>query len=454
MRPTRRRFLVASLAATGFSRVATADDGFKILEARTGSLRLLPEPAAETPVWTFNGSVPAPLLRFKKGEESRLRLVNKLEQPIALHFQGVRIANPMDGAVGLTRASVAPGQSFDYRFTPPDSGTFWYRSSIPANAAEQNARGLYGLLVVDEAEPPAVDLDLPVVIADWRLDAKGLISGPFPSPPDAVGAGRIGDLMTVNSAALPLAVEQRPGSRIRLRLLNACNARLMAATFENLDVRVVAIDGQPCDPFPPARQTIPLGPGARFDVMFDLPLEDGAKSSIKLRGGGLRSDSSGEADRDLVVFTAKGDKRTPSASGHKLPLNPLLPLEIKLQNAQRLDLNIEGPSKDPRKVWTFNKGAGAVGAKPLFSVKRGQPVTLGFINKTSVAQSIHVHGHVMRVLHLLDDGWEPYWRDSVIIAPGKTARVAFIADNPGKWLIDSTILEHAASGLSAWFEVA
>jgi FtsP/CotA-like multicopper oxidase with cupredoxin domain len=86
-------------------------------------------------------------------------------------------------------------------------------------------------------------------------------------------------------------------------------------------------------------------------------------------------------------------------------------------------------------------------------VKRGQPVTLGFINKTQEPHTAHVHGHALRVLHLLDDGWEPYWRDSVIVPPGGTVRVAFLADNPGKWLIESTILDHAMSGLAAWFEV-
>jgi len=57
------------------------------------------------------------------------------------------------------------------------------------------------------------------------------------------------------------------------------------------------------------------------------------------------------------------------------------------------------------------------------------------------------------VLHPLDDGWEPYWRDSVIIPPGRTVRTAFVADNPGRWLIESTIMDFAAAGLVGWFEV-
>jgi len=116
------------------------------------------------------------------------------------------------------------------------------------------------------------------------------------------------------------------------------------------------------------------------------------------------------------------------------------------------------PAADPKAKapppWRLNGRAGeALPDKPLFSVKRGSPVTLGFVNKTSFPQTMHVHGHVMRLLHPLDDGWEPYWRDAVIVPDGKTSRIAFLADNPGRWLICSTNLDRAANGLAAWFEV-
>ena len=78
-------------------------------------------------------------------------------------------------------------------------------------------------------------------------------------------------------------------------------------------------------------------------------------------------------------------------------------------------------------------------------------MTLALVNRSSVVQQIHVHGHAMRLLHDLDDGWEPYWRDSVLVAPGKTKHVAFIADNPGKWVIESLIPDR--QGLSTWFLV-
>jgi FtsP/CotA-like multicopper oxidase with cupredoxin domain len=109
---------------------------------------------------------------------------------------------------------------------------------------------------------------------------------------------------------------------------------------------------------------------------------------------------------------------------------------------------------DPTHLWTVNGVASDGHAqKPLFSVKRGTAVTLGFSNKTGFIQQIHVHGHVLRLLHDLDDGWEPYWRDAVLIPEGRSKHAAFVADNPGKWAIESSITDRAGSGLATWFEV-
>ncbi len=447
---SRRHLLAVAATAPGWAHGQTSADAI-ILEAHPDIARLMGDGKAETAVWTFNGTDPGPLLRLKKGAPARLRLINGLDQQTALHIQGLRIANDMDGAVGLTQAAVAPGQSFDYAFTPPDSGVYYYRPSALPGAAEQKARGLYGMLIVDEAAPPTVDLDLPFVFNDWRLGAAGAIQGPFPDLAAARGEGRMGETLTLNGGPSPQRIEQRPGARLRLRLLNACDARLAAIVFDNLRPLVVAVDGQSCDPFEPARRTLPMAPGARLEVIADLPPQTGATAALRLRGGGLRADPHGKPEHDLLIVETIGELRPALPPIAGLPPNPLLPTQIKLQNAKRLDLTIEGPLDRPDRVWTL--GAGAIGGKPLFSVARDRPVSLGFINKTAVAHSLHVHGHAMRVLHLLDDGWEPYWRDAIIIAPGKTARVAFVADNPGKWLIESTIFAHAAAGLQAWFEV-
>ena len=82
-----------------------------------------------------------------------------------------------------------------------------------------------------------------------------------------------------------------------------------------------------------------------------------------------------------------------------------------------------------------------------------KPVPLALTNATAFVQPVHLHGHVFRLLHALDDGWEPYWLDTIQLAEDKTVRIAFQTDNPGRWLVSSTVLERFDTGLWTWFEV-
>ncbi len=177
--------------------------GLRILEARESSLQILPEPARPTNVWGYNGEVAGPLLRVKKGEELNVRLVNKLSQPTTLHWHGLRIINSMDGAAGLTQEPAQPGSSLDYRFTPPDSGLFWYHPHCLPYSGEQLARGLHGALIIDEETPPLADRDMLAVLTDWQLGEGGQIRD-FDFAADGTGAGRIGETVTCNSRAAEL----------------------------------------------------------------------------------------------------------------------------------------------------------------------------------------------------------------------------------------------------------
>ncbi len=103
--------------------------------------------------------------------------------------------------------------------------------------------------------------------------------------------------------------------------------------------------------------------------------------------------------------------------------------------------------------WTVGGEASSYSSKPLFTVARGTPVSIGFANRATAAVPMHVHGHAVRLLHDLDDGWEPYWRNAVIVPPGRSKHVAFLADAPGKGALRSDIVEQEAAGLATWFEV-
>ncbi|WP_186417477.1 multicopper oxidase family protein [Bosea sp. CS1GBMeth4] len=426
------------------------------LVAAPARARLRPAPAPETEIWAFDGAAPGPVLRMRQGETLRLALQNRTDKPLSLHWHGVRNDHVMDGVGGFSQEPVPPGGQFEYRLTPPDAGTFLYRPMLLGGSSEPAGRGLSGLMIVDEKEPPTVDLDLPVLIGDWLLgDDQKLL--PFAADgQDGAAAGRLGSWLTVNGKAPPLPIRLAPGSRVRLRLANACNARIMRLRFDEMKAFVAAVDGQPTDTFEPVRAQLPFAPGTRYDVIFDMPEAAGAAASVTaLIGPGV----------PLVRFVGEGAAKPARAPVAPMALNPALPAAVRLQDARRAEFVIEGGAAvtpdnkldlaglDLARPWTVNGGRGDPKGKPLFSVRRGSPVVIGITNRTAFLQPLHVHGHAFRLLHPLDDGWEPYFLDTVQIPEGKRLHIAFIADNPGRWPISSTVLERFDRGLWSWFEV-
>lgn len=444
---------------------ASAQPDAPTLRAAAGKTRLRPEPAAETQVWSFDGKASPPVVRVKLGQPVRLKVENRTGRPLSLHWHGVRNVNTMDGVGGVTQPPIPPDGEFLYAFTPPDAGTFLIRPLVVGGASEPSGRGLAGMLVVEERNPPAVDADVPLVMQDWRLQDDGGLM-PFGQTIFSATNGRLGNLVTINGRPVSAGFEARPGSRIRLRIGNACNARGTRLRFEGIKVYVAAVDGQPTDTFEPLRATLPFPPGTRYDLMVDLPDEEGAKGAIvALIGAGV----------ELASVTTKGaritDRRPPIGP---IGENKLLPAEVKLQNAVRRDVVITGgafvpkeakeaakdkPASDPvytgdpQKIWSVNGISAAAGLAPIFSVKRGQVVVLALRNETGFPQALHLHGHCFRLLHPLDDGWEPYWLDTFQLLEGRTARIGFLADNPGRWLISATVLERFDTGLWTMFEV-
>ena len=443
-----RRAVTAGLATTLIGlprpgRSQTSSGAETVLTAKPAPMKLRADAAGDADVWSFDGSL-SPVVKARQGEQLRLVLRNETPLPLSLHFHGVRGPNAMDGVGGLTQEPVATGKSHEYRFTPPDAGTFLIRPCVLGGSAEPLERGLSGLLIVEEPNPPQVDRDVALLIDDWRLNDDGSLAA-FEKPAEAAPAGRLGSWLSVNGAATPQRIEAPPGGRLRLRLANACNARAMRLRFDGLKAYVIAIDGQPASgTFEPLRASLPFAPGTRYDLLVDLASEAGATGTVTaMIGDGM----------PLAEIVTAGEKRPALPDVAPLPPNPRLPDAIRLQNATRKDVTIKGDPKAPNAPWTFNGALGKPSGAPLVRVKRGTPVVLTLVNQTALMQPLHLHGHCFRLLHALDDGWEPYFLDTVQVPENKTIRIAFVADNPGKWLLASTVMERFDAGLWTWIEV-
>jgi FtsP/CotA-like multicopper oxidase with cupredoxin domain len=313
----------------------------------------------------------------------------------------------MDGVPALTQPEIAVGSSFDYRFKVPDAGTFWYHP--PSTLSGQSERGLYGMLIVDEEAPLEVDRDIPFVI-DHR--------------------------------PLRQTISTKANERLRLRLLNAATGRITRLRFDRHPVRVMAIDGQPAEPFLAKEGRIMLAPGNRIDVFLDAVLDPGESASFF---------ADEKEFAQLIYHPTEKRRAAQLPEPRPLPPNPLPP-RIDMRNALRNEIPLGGGAASQAKPGTPGDPLSRFGPS-FFSVKRGRAVVMAFPNATDAAYAVHIHGHHVRLLDQLDDGWKPFWLDTVTANPGRTTRVAFVADNPGQWLVYGQPLAGSPAPMAEWFEV-
>jgi FtsP/CotA-like multicopper oxidase with cupredoxin domain len=407
-RPVSRRWFIGAGAVIAYSglppraQAQTATDGFRVL--RAGGL--------QSAGFGYDGMVPGPALRVERGEELRVRLVNDLATPTTVHWHGIRLPNAMDGVPALTQPAVAPGASFDYRFRPPDAGTFWYHAYV----ADQTDRGLAGALIVEDAQPADVDRDIALVLTTAPA-ADG--------PPVLVNGSRRPDIAV------------KTGERLRLRIINATTSRGLFLKLAGHAVRVMAIDGQPAEPFLARDSRVGLGPGNRIDLFIDTMGDAGAMAPLL---AGPLAGAGEEQPIARLVYEAGAARIGRRSEPLPLPPNPL-PAHIDLRNSLKAELMLANAKPlDPA-------------GPPLFTVKRGRAVTLAIRNTSGHPHVMHLHGHSARVLDRLDDGWKPFWMDTLVVGD-QIERIAFVADNPGKWLIRCTMLERRDADTAAWFAVS
>ncbi len=460
---SRRRFLRAlgALGAAPLLPAGASREAVDVVEVRLvavpASVQLVPEGYPATAVWTYNGTVPGPVLRARQGDRLRVVVENRLGADTTVHWHGLRVPNAMDGVPGLTQPPIRAGERFVYEFALPDAGTYWYHPH--ERSEEQLARGLAGAIVVEERDPPRVDRDLVWVLSDWRLGSDAAIRGGFGDFHDAAHAGRIGNTVTINGC-VPERFAVRAGERIRLRLVNAASARIFALEFSGHRPRVVALDGHPVLPHEPAGGTIVLAPGARADLVFDMTAAPGSRHEVRdlfYRG------------REYRILEIAYSEEPPLAAG--LPdapfeLRPNAVPEPDLGAAERHAIVVRGGAMGamhglPRgKAWAVNDrafscGGGASRFEPLLVLRRARTYVLAIENDSAWHHPMHLHGHAFR---LLSRNGRPSahrpWLDTVLLAPRERVEIAFVADNPGDWLLHCHVLDHAATGLSAVLRVA
>lgn len=417
-------------------------------------------------VWAYNGAVPGPQIRVRQGERLRITAINNLKEETTIHWHGVRVPNAQDGVPYLTQKPIAPGESYVYEFDCPDAGTFWYHPHF--RSAEQVGRGLYGTLIIEEREPPHVDRDITWVLDDWQFTRAGQLSDAFNRPYDMTHGGQIGNVVTLNGSAEPAPLRLRAGERVRLRLINASNARMYALNFTGHTPRVIAYDGQPVAPHAPEDDHVVLGPAMRADLIIDATGTPGKKYPV--RDNFYRRFAYELTD---LVYEAEPLRAKPPSDPIALSPNPLAEPDLTKAESHEIrfqggamgglrEARLDGRLVDIRelvragKAWAIN-GVVATGHvhEPILTLRRGRSYRLRLINDTAWPHPMHLHGHSFRVIGRNDRPTiYKEWQDTVLIPPNETAEVAFVADNPGDWMFHCHILEHQEGGMMAVIRVA
>jgi FtsP/CotA-like multicopper oxidase with cupredoxin domain len=290
-------------------------------------------------------------------------------------------------------------------------------------------------LIVQEQEPVTVDRDEVVLIEDWRLRPDGAAMVPGTDPRDATA------IYTVNGHPSP-DFTFRLNQRLRLRFINGCQRAVIAVKLEGLGVRVMAIDGQPAEPFQARNGALLLPPGGRVDAFVDVTAPSGSASPILVHDG-----KEARPVGRLLVANDPPVRAAPLPPAPPLPSNGL-PERLELKSALRVDLTLRGAQAD----WVMPANFVAAVA-PAFRAKAGRIVVLALTNRAEIATVFHLHGHHFRLLDRLDDGWKPFWLDTLAVEPGQTQRIAFAAEHAGRWLIESVATDWAAPRLVRWYAV-
>jgi len=250
--------------------VEAGNTGATLLEAIEGTSAFFA--GRSTPSRGFSQPFLGPVLKLTRGRTARIDIRNRLRETITVHWHGLHVPGDVDGG---PHGEVAPGARWQPALdVDQPASTAWYHSHVHGRTGPQVYSGLAGLLIIDDparreaALPQRYGIDdLPLVLQDRAFAADGRMLYAMGGMMGAM-LGVRGDRLLVNGAITPVAAV--PAGVVRLRLLNACNARILHLHFEDgRPLHQVASDGGLL-PRPLALKSLTLAPGERAEVLVDF----------------------------------------------------------------------------------------------------------------------------------------------------------------------------------------
>lgn len=238
------------------------EDGVKVFELTTKVVQWPILDGVAVTAYTYNGTVPGPMIRVTEGDQVRIIVKNELDDPTTIHWHGVEVPNAMDGVPDITQSPIKPGETFTYEFIAKPAGTFMYHSHFEGDV--QVSAGLYAPFIIDPKEPAVgPDIDVTLMISEWLMRG-GHTYAAMPM------SGMEPNYFTLNGKAFPATetISVKKGERVRIRLIGI-GQFIHPMHLHGMPFKIVATDGHPV---PEAAQltkdTVSVAPGERYDIEF------------------------------------------------------------------------------------------------------------------------------------------------------------------------------------------
>lgn len=494
-------------AATQMTAAINAAEAARPHSGRTVTASLTPQvtqidlggPIVRT--MAFGDTIPGPVIRAKVGDELVVNVSNRLGEPTSAHWHGIALRNDMDGSDPST-PNIDAGQDFTYKFSVPNSGTYW----VHPHVGLQDDVGLYLPLIVEDPTEGNYDAEWIVVLDDWtdgvgkspqqlydeltnpirppmpmppetstpptspttstratnptratsptRATRATTSASPAPAPPPApaprVGTsdllgGDAGDiaypyyLINGRIPAAPTTFEAKPGQRIRIRFINSGTDTAFRVALAGHTMTVTHTDGFPV--VPTQVDALLIGMAERYDVI--VTAADGVFPLVALAEGK-------NALARALLSTGQGSAPDPQFQPPELTKR-VGTIEMFTAttpvNLGRPDPNLNLPvvlgGNMMQFNWTIN-GEPWSKTNPL-QIRQGQRPTLTFDNTTMMYHPIHLHGHTFQLIKA--DGTPGARKDTVIVLPKQKLTAVLVADNPGRWVMHCHNNYHQVAGM-------
>ncbi|KOX56231.1 multicopper oxidase [Streptomyces purpurogeneiscleroticus] len=457
-----------------------ASGGSASLRVQTGTTEFYPGRFSET--LGYNGSYLGPTIRVRRGDSVQFNVKNELAETTTVHWHGLLVPGPLDGG---PHQPISPGQTWR-PLLPIDqpAATLMYHSHVHGLTAEQVYRGLAGVFIIQDDEEQRLGLpndygvdDLPLVLQDRQFEDGLLV---MPNGMMTLMQGRRGDIVLVNGTPNPVA--QVPPRLVRLRMVNASNARVYDLSFE--DKRAfhwIATEGGLLER-PVQLQSIRLAPGQRAELLVDFSdrspvgLLTTADSNSRIMGMMPMMQDFG---RDRVAGGAFIRFEPGAAASGAASVPKLLIAQERVQPSaairrRRLVLNMgmggmmgggmmeEQMSGDTRTEAGPMAAPFSINGRPFDMRRIDESVTLGNteiweVSGEMMAHPLHIHGVHFEVLSragrkpdVLDQGL----RDTVLVREPAELLVKFSKASQGyPFMYHCHILEHEDNGMMGQFSV-